>query len=837
MTSVGRDLRVAARGLVKNPGFTAVVVLALALGLGVNTAVFSAVNTFVLRPLPVERPERLASVVMGPEGQLGFFGRASSYPDYLSVRAEDQIFSGVMATTIDQFALTNSDGRQSVGGEPAQLTSAELVSDNYFDVLGVRAFLGRTFTASEARIAGADSVVVLAHDLWKRRYNGDPNILGRKVFLNNHALTVIGVMPPGFKGMDTLVGVSHWFPLGLRGRMAVGSEEWITDRGRRDVIVSGRLRPGVTLAQAQERLNVLAKDLSRQYPATNASVTAHVTSEIEGRFGADYPSIKLGCALALFVAGLVLLISCANVANLLLARTTKRAKELGIRLALGASRTRIIRQLLTESMLMALLGGTLGLLLSLWADDLLNAFIPPLPGDVFRLQLEPDVRTMLWTFGATLTAGVAFGVFPAWRASRADVMTALKTDVGAEGQRMRRAGIRQALVVAQIAISIVVVVSGGLILRSVKKLEAVDPGYRTENLVSALVSFGMFDTTDAEVEQFYVELLRRLERLPGARSVSSTRFMPLVNSQKAIGPVTKEGEAPPPPNQGLMVQHTIAYAKYFETIGTEIIAGRDFSDQERTGIPSVALVNRELAVRLFGGEQEALGKRFRIGGPNAQLLQVIGVARNGRYVTLSEPTSPYLYLPADLPELNQTYWTSRTVMIRGASRRELAALAQGLRAEVQSLDARVPVDMMTIGDNHLSFSLYFARFAAMMGMVLSLLALGLATMGIYSVMTYTVSQRTKEIGIRMALGGQVRDVLRLVMGQGLRLTMIGVLVGALVSFAGTRLLNSLLFGISAADPLTFVATIVLLTAVALLATLIPARRAAKVDPMVALRYE
>ena len=840
MTALEHDVRVGLRALARNPAFTAVVVIALALGLGVSTAVFGTVSMLLLRPLPVANPERLAWVFMGPRHEpQGWAGL--SYPDSQSLRQERELFSGVVASALETWVLGDGRTGPARGGERPELSLGEYLNGDAFEQLGVHALLGRTFGPAEDR-PGAERVLLLSERAWRRRFGADPSVVGRKVYVGAAPATVLGVMPASFPGVSQLpilvAGIECWVPMAQRTRMSGLPDNWLTDRGRREVRVLGRLQPGITRTQAQTRVDLLAQVASRDFPATHADMRMYVAPEIEGRYGPVYATVKLCCQLAMLVAGLVLVICCANVANLLLARAARRAREMGIRLALGSGRARVVRQLLTESLLLAVLGGGLGLVLAFWFGDLVLALMPPLPYPI-KLDLDLDVRTVTWVGGATLLAGLAFGALPAWRASSGHLMTVLKTDLRTEGHRLRRPGLRQALVIAQLAVSIVVVACGGLFLRSLAKVESIDPGYQTETLVSALVNPSIFTEDEVRIRTFFDDLLRALEKRPGVRSVSATLNMPLVNTQGACGPIIREGDAPPPPNQTRPVSYSVISGRYFETMGTQLVAGRDFVEAERKpGQRSdVVIVNQELARRLFGSEQAALGKRFRVGSLEVPAQRIIGVARTGRYNRLLETPQPWIFFPVVLPELHDDLWGMKTVVVRANSRADLPLVTEALREEVEKLDARIPLTELISGRNHLAFSLQLPRLAAGLGTILGLLALVLASMGIYSVMTYTVSQRTREIGIRMALGGQVRDILRLVVGQGLGLIAVGLLVGSIAAALVTRLLGGLLHGVSASDPVTFLVTALVLAAVALLATLIPARRATAVDPMIALRSD
>jgi putative ABC transport system permease protein len=837
MSTLVNDLKIAVRSLAKNPGFTAVVVVALALGVAVNVGVFGIVNELLFRPLAVNHPEELALVFTHPQSAPRDWALLS-HPEYQRVREERQVFSGVLATAIDAWVF---DPGQAAGGrskETPRGSWGEYLGSDAFTILGLRPVLGRAFTPDEDRPGGAP-VIMLSYRSWRTRFHADPAVLGRKVYLNTGALTVVGVMPPDFAGLQPLLfskeGLEYWLPLGQRGTLSDLTPDWMNDRNRRQLKVLGRLRPGVTVAQAQARADLLATTLAREFPVSNADLRLHIAPEIEGRYGAYHDIAALASALAVAVAGLVLVICCANVANLLLARIARRGRELAIRVALGASRARLARLLLTESLLLAALGGGLGLGLAFWFGDALAVFLPPLP-DGATLNVDSDSRVVAWGLAATVLAGLGFGILPAWRASRGSLTSALKTDLRSEGYRLRRPGLRQALVIAQLAISVVVIVAGGLFLRTLKKMEGIDPGYRQDRLVSSVVDPGLFTDDSGGMRTFFDQLTRRLEQVPGVASVSATLYMPLVNAQGACGPIIKEGDPAPRPNQSQAAVYSVVSPHYFSTMGTPLLRGRDFTAGEYGEKPDTVVVNRTLARQLFGKEENALGRRFRIGGLESTPLRIIGVTADGHYQSLLEDPRTALYLPGFLPELHDRS-TMKSVIVRGAEGASLTALAEALQREVHRLDPRLPLDDIRIGDAHLLRAMIQIQMAVGLGLILGVLALGLASMGIYSVMTYTVGQRTREIGIRIALGGQTGDVLRMVVGQGLGLVAIGVAAGSVAAWLVSRLLASLLYGVTAGDPLTYLATGVLIVLVALLATLVPARRAALVDPMIALRAD
>ena len=830
MNSLLQDLRYGARMLVKKPGFTLIAAATLAMGIGVNTTIFSSVNTFLFRPLPVERPDELAMAFVGGKQQARVWDHVS-YPDYVDFREQNRVFSGVAAYKMASVAFAANGAGRDGDKQHAEVIWGEIVSGNYFDVLGVSAALGRTFLPAEDVTPGAHPVVVLSHSFWRRRFNADRNLVGRAIFLNGHPFTVIGVAPPSFKGMKFALSFDYWAPIMMRTQLE-GQDGWRTARGWNHLSVFGRLKPGVGMRQAEADLNLITESLAERYPDASKNKKVNVVSEIEGRYDEYYGFLKVISALAMSVSAMVLLVACANVANLLLARAATRRHEMGIRLAIGAGRFRIVRQLLTESLLLALLGGGCGLLLAFWGADLIGASVPKVTPYRLEIDFSPDARVLAWALAVSLATGVVFGLAPAWRAAHTDLVSTLKSEPGGGGNRARRWSLRNLLVVAQIAISLVVLVCGGLFVKSLYVAQTSDPGFQTEGLLSFRLDPGLLGYDASKGKQFYAELLRRVESLPGVQSASLAGTLPLGDDWLSTSPIIKEGEAPPPPDQEMEILFSAVGANYFETAGTPLALGRDFTNHDREGAPAVAIINQEAARRLFGGAQNALGKRFRASRDGA-LMEVVGVARDGRYRNLVEAPRPYLFMPV----LQSEYQSQLLLLARAASAGQLNSIVADAHRAARQLDPRVPIFNLNVGDEHLRFTLWGPRLAAGIATAFALLALILASLGLYGVMAYTVSHRTKEIGIRMALGAHRTDVLRLVVGQGSALICVGVALGLGAALAMTRLLRSILFGVSSSDPFTFVVVALLLAGVALLACWIPARRATKVDPMVALRHD
>jgi macrolide transport system ATP-binding/permease protein len=822
MTSFLKDLRYGVRMLLKTPGFTAVAVLTLALGIGANTAIFSAVGAFIMRPLPVERPDRLVRVFESdPKRGQGDLISSFSYPDFADYRAQTGgVFEGLFVHRLEQAALSHDNQNDLVWGE--------LVSGNYFDALRLRPALGRGFLPEEDQTPGARPVVVISHRLWQHRFASDPSIAGRDITLNGQPFTVVGVAPRAFTGTKFGLGMDFWVPAMMQ-RQVTRENLWIESRGDHRFDMVARLKDGVTEEQAEAALTSVARSIAEAHPDDKPKGTrGRVLPEIEGRFEEASGTVRLGSAVALGAVGLILLIACANVANLLLARSAARRREIGIRLALGASRGRVIRQLLTESVLLSVVAGGAGLLLAFWATDLMGSLIPALPYTIV-LDFTPDTGALLFTLGVSLLTGVVFGLAPAWQASSPDIVPVLKNESVALQTGARRLTLRNALVVVQVALSLVVLVVGGLLVKSFWRAQSIDPGFQTERGLALSVNPGLLGYSEEQGRNFIRQLVERVEALPGVERASVARYLPLGDSSSSTGPVVADGQPAPAAGEGLSVLYNTVSPGNFDTLQTPLVAGRDFNDGDSASGRSVVIINHVLAERLWPGEP-AVGKILRLGGPEGRPREVIAVAKTGRYRTLGETPRPFMWF-----NVNQSYDSSMMLLVRTSG--DPQPLVKAVRGEVQALDSRLPVYGVRTFREHMSWALWGTQLAATLSLAVGLLALFLAATGLYGVMAYTVSRRTREIGIRMALGAQARDVLRLIAGQGMALACLGVAVGLLAAFAVTRLIESILFGVSSTDPFTFAAISLLLASVAFLACYVPARRATKVDPMEALRYE
>ena len=804
MRTLLQDLRYGARVLRKRPGFTAVAALTLALGIGANTAIFSVVEAALLRPLPYDRPEQL--VWMYEDGT-DVPNRWVSYPNYLDWRARSRSFEAM--STIRAWDLTVTGA----GGEPEGLT-ARMVSAEYFDLMRARPMLGRAFLREEDRAGGAP-VTVLSHGFWQRRFGGDPSVVGREIMLDGRPFTVVGVMPPDFH---------HQGPPPLWVLMGQWAAEW--EWTHRDVRVAGnvvaRLKEGVTLEQARADMASVKEGLTRESPYTNAGHVIRVVSLHESLVGAS----RAPMLLAFGAVGCVLLIACANVANLMLARATTRRREFAIRAALGASRRRLLGQLLAESLLLSALGGAAGLLLAWWGVALLRAAEPPGLPRVAGAGLNLSVA--LFACGVTLLSGLAFGLAPAWRVSRGGSAEALKAGAPSAGGVAAGGRLRGALVVTEIALAFVLLAGAGLLARSLVRLLNANPGFDQQHVLTVPFTLPPQRYGDREeVRRFHRELLARVSALPGVRAASISNSLPGLSSWQTD--IAIEGRPGNKAGEELNVDWSIVSEDYFEVMRVPILRGRTFTEQEaREGSP-VVLVDESLARRFWPGE-EAVGKRIKYDSPTPH--EIVGVVGNVKDFGREAEGRIRIYTPLGRSHLARGVTLGLRVEGGGAE-----GLAPAVAREIQEMDRDMPAEGSETLEAIFAREAGPRRFNATLLGLLAGLALLLAGVGIYGVVSYTVAQRTQEFGVRVALGAQRGDVLRLVLGRGLKLILPGVGAGLLAALAMTRVMASLLYGVSATDPLTYTLVAFLLAVVALLACLVPARRATKVDPVIALRYE
>jgi predicted permease len=815
-----KDIVYGVRMLTKNPGVTLVAVITLALGIGANTAIFSGVNAFLMKPLPVTRPDELIRPMEVAEDRE--LSDELSYPDFADYREQSTSFVGLAAEDMVPAAIDTENQNDVIWGQ--------VVSGNYFDVVQVRPILGRTFSPDEDKVVGASPVLVLSHSLWQRRFAGDQNIVGKKVRLNNRQYDVIGVAPESFTGTKFALSMDFWAPMAMAEELR-RSPKLLEDRGSHWMNVIGRIKPGVTLDQASAELSAIAERLNQTYPNNRSSATrALVMTETDGRFEDLGPMFKSGGAIAMAIVGLILLIACANVANLMLARAAARRKEIGIRLALGASRTRLIRQLLTESLLLAIMGGGLGLLFAVWVTKLMEGFIPILEYTIIKDFFALDSRALLFTLFVALATGLIFGLAPAWHASNPQVVPVLKglPEVPRRG-RMGRFTLRNGLVVAQVALSLTVLVCGGLFIKSFRKAQTMDPGFNNPNGLMMTLAPQLVGYDTEQQRNFYRQLVERTRNLPGVEAASMARLLPLGDSSNSNGPVLKEGETLPRGSSGRTIMTNVIGPGYFNTMQIPFVEGRDFDERDQPKTQSVIVINQRMAEMLWPGES-AVGKRVFVGTESRSALEVVGVVKTGKYRALAEEPKPYMYY-------SMTQWRPANMTLVVRSSVDPRGLVGAIRGQVQALDRAVPISAVKTMSEHLTYALWAPNMAASFSLAFGVLAVLLSAVGLYSVMAYVVSQRTREVGIRMALGAERRHVLKLITKQGMWLAGIGVVIGLLLALALVRVVGSLLIGVSGYDIGIFLIVPLLLAVVAFIACYLPARRATKVDPLIALRYE
>lgn len=798
-----QDLRYATRMLAKQPAFTVIAVLTLALGIGANTSIFSLVNSVLLRPLPYLDANRIV-YFEGKNPSQGITDSNISVLDFQDWTTQSQVFSHAA------FFWTGGAALAEQGREPERVPRAG-VTIRFFDLLGVQPMLGRNFLEEEDR-PGSSTAVIVSEGLWKRRFGSDRSIIGKTITINTQPVTVVGVMPAGFEFPEN---TQIWTPA------AVNSAE--EPRDNRSYSALGRLKPGVELEQAQSQISAISAQLAQAFPDTNKDWDAHL-ARLQERL---VRSVRSSLLLLLGAVGFVLLIACANVANLLLARAAARQKEVAIRTALGASRSRITRQMLTESILLSTIGGALGLMLSFWLIELLISISPP---DSPRLsETNLDYRVLAFTLAISVFTGLIFGLAPALHASKLDVSGSLK-EGGRSGEGYHRTNARSLLLIGEVAMSLILLVAAGLLIKSFMRLQEVKPGFNPERVLIASLSLPDAKYKDDQQRiDFYRALIERLKTLPGVQAVGAGANLPLHASGYGIGRSFIPEGRPLTADKAVDASWSTITPTYFEALQVPLRAGRAFNERDNASAPKVVIVNRKVAIKHFGSEIAAIGRRITIWRDEKFPREIVGVVGETKPGALEEESGAQIYTPHS----QDGSWGFMTLAIRTTA--HPAAMTSTLRREVIGFDKDLPIFNVKTMEDVVAQSIGSRRLSMMLLSVFAGAALLLAAVGIYGVMAYTVTQRTQDIGIRMALGAQAGDVVRMVVSQGMTLALIGIGVGLAGALGLTRVMANLLFGVNATDPITFAAISLLLAFVALLACYLPARRASNVDPIVALR--
>ncbi len=819
MENLRKDLRYAVRMLAKSPAFTLIAVLALGFGIGANTAIFSVFNGMLWRPLPVKDPQQIVVVTEGKRGQA--FPLPLSYLDFMDYRELKPVFS-------DLAAFAPSPINFDAGGRPERAWTG-FVSGNYFSMLGVEAIRGRTFSNDEGWVAGKDPLIVLNYKFWQQRFGGDPRIVGQTVQVNQHAFTIIGVLPQSFHGTYYFIDPDFYTPLTMVPTLDPNSPDILTRRNASDFRVVGRLQPGVTSAMAQAAAEPTNRRLAEQYPDSHKEVSLEVEPELRAR-----PEPGLGGFMAtvsgVFMAlvGLVLLIACANVANLILARANGRRKEIATRIALGATRWRMIRQLLTESILLAFMGGLAGLLLARWvAMGLLSIHLPTdVPIRLFDLQM--DWRIFTFSFIAAMLTGLVAGIIPALQTSRTDLAETLK-EGGRSGGGAGRHRMRNALVIGQVTVSLLLLACAGFFIRSFQNSARVDMGFRIENVLLLSMDVGLQGYNEQRGQQFYQQLAERVKALPGVRAAAISSFIPMGYDNAIVSVYLPEHAASDKSGVETAFSNSVQPG-YFGAAGVPVIQGREFTDADTATSPSVAIINEAFANKIWPG-QDPIGRTFQR-EKNGPIIQVVGLTRTGKYLFLYESSVTYVYFP-----LAQNYNSTATIFVHTDN--DPLRQVEPVREQIRQLDANLPVYGVTSMDAHVHYGkpLLPARLGAILVGAFGILGLALAAVGVYGVVSYSVSQRTQELGLRTALGAQRSDVIKLVLRQGLGLALVGVSIGLALALVLARAIRAVLYGVTSIDYVTLVLVSVLLFAVAFVATYVPALRATQVDPVDALRHE
>jgi predicted permease len=818
------DIRFGLRMLGKSWVLTATIAITLALGIGANTAIFSVLNGWLLRPLPVPAPERITVLAFHPKG---VSDSKFSYPQFLDFQKQADTYSDVFAYAVGAAGL-------SAAGEASEFAYSA-VTGNYFSALKVKPLLGRLLLPGEGERPGEEVLVVLGYSFWQKRFGRDPSLVGKRILVNGKPATIIGVTPKEFHGTFFAFDMDGYLSLNAVPLVQESTGFW-TDRRDRQLFVLGRLKPSASQAQAQSSVDVIAQRLAAQYPATDKDATIRAISERMARpapFVTDF--VPVIASLFLGLPALVLLLACLNVANLLLVRAAARRREMAVRTALGAGRGRLVRQMLTEGIVLALLAGIGGVIFGEWAisatGSMLRSVTTTTSNLAYRLDSSFDWKVFAYTLGAAVFSGILVGIWPAFRAGRVNVNTVLHEGGRSDSAALGRHAVRSILLVAQVAGSLMLLIVAGLFVRSLERAEHMYLGFDPDHVLNVMLDAHQIGYDETRAKAFYRELKDRIRATPGVRSVSLAFSVPL-GMPSPDGPIYLEGHPLAPSQQPPEVSFDGIDPAYFETMRVPLVEGRAFKDSDNETAPPVAIVNQTMAKRFWPNE-DPIGKRFSFKSAAGPFAEVVGLARDGQTMwMLSQDFQPYFYVP-----LAQNFHSSLSLQARTSVPPE--SLITAVLAEIRKLAPDLPVlnvGTMQQGIHGLG-GLFIFRLAASLAGVMGLLGLTLATVGAYGVVSFAAAQRTREIGIQMALGATRRDILTAIVRQGLQLTLIGIATGLVAAFGLSRLLRSLLFGVKPSDPRTFIAVSLLLVAVALLASFIPAYRATKVDPMVALRYE
>ena len=821
METFWNDLRYAFRMLLKSPGFTLIAMLALGLGIGANTAIFSVFNGVLWRPLPVKDPQQL--VILASKTSGFDFPLNLSYPDFQDYRQLKTVFSDLVAYSPNPVNF-GSEGR------PERAWS-EMVSGNYFTMLGIEAVRGRTFAADEGWIPGKDTLMVLSYKFWQKRFGGDPAIIGQTVQVNNHAFTIIGVTPESFHGAYYFLEPDFYIPLTTMGLLDATQADDLNKRGASFLRVLGRLQPGVTSAQAMAAAEPLDRRLAQEFPDSHKGLSLLVLPELKARPEPGLVAGFMSTAALVFMllVGLVLLIACANVANLILARANGRRKEFATRTALGATRGRMIRQMLTETVLLSVFGGLLGLFFARWAALALMSVRLPTDIPIKLFDLRMDWRIFTFAFLAAMVTGIVAGLVPSLQASRTDLADALKAGGRSGGASSGRHRFRNALVISQVAVSLLLLACAGFFIRSLQNSAHVDMGFRVDHTLLMSMDVGLQGYSEERGQQFFKQLAERVRSLPGVRDAAIAAYIPMGNDNTLVN-IYPEGQPVDDKSKTISAFDDVVQPSYFRTAGTSVVQGREFTEADSATAPHVAIVNDTFAKTVWP-DQDPIGKIFRTKkeGPP---IQVVGLTRTGKYLFLYEKPQLYVYFP-----LAQNYNAGANLFVY--TQDDPQRLASAVRDQIRQMDAGLPVFSVTTMDEQVQYgkALFPARLGVMFVGTFGLLGLVLASVGVYGVVSYSVSQRTQEIGIRTALGAQRSHVLSMILKQGMGMALIGTAVGIVLSFLLFRGLGSMLYGVKSTDFVTLSAVSALLLGVAFAASFIPALRAARVDPVVALREQ